>query len=65
MDRFNIKIKLGRRKPGYLTEWLSGIVASSSRKGATGIVVWKEPGECVDEALVILRLQDWQSLHGE
>ena len=59
---FQYQIKLGRRKPGYLTEWVDGIVETATRKGAIGIVVWKAPREKDDDAIVILRLADWQRL---
>ena len=62
---FKVQCKLGRRKPGYLREWIDGIVGTAKLKGATGIVVWKQPGERVDDSIVILRLADWQELlHG-
>ena len=40
------------------------ITAAGERKNATGIVVWKAPRALDDDAVVILRLQDWQKLHG-
>ena len=61
---FQIQVKLGRRMPGYLNEWLAGITETAERKGATGIVVWKQPGERIGNAAVILRLQDWVDWHG-
>ena len=61
---FQYQVKLGRRKPAYLTEWLTGIVSSASRKGATGIVIWKQPGERIDDSLVVMRLRDWADWHG-
>ena len=61
---FQIQVKLGRRMPGYLKKWLDGITETAKRKGATGIVVWKQPGERVDDSVVILRLADWRAWHG-
>ena len=52
------------RCPSYLRDWLRGITAAGERKNATGIVVWKAPRALDDDAVVILRLQDWQKLHG-
>ena len=53
-----------RPVPAYLTGWLNGIVSAGERTGATGIVIWKTPRSLDDDALVILRLADWQELHG-
>ena len=61
---FCYQAKLRRGLPSYLREWLRGIVAAGGRKNATGVVVWKAPREKDDEAIVILRLADWQALHG-
>ena len=46
--------------PSYLRDWLRGIVAAGERTTG-GVVVWKAPREN-DDALVILRLRDWQGL---
>ena len=61
---FVYQCKLRRGLPSYLREWLRGIVAAGERTGATGIVIWKAPRALDDDALVILRLADWQALHG-
>ena len=61
---FVYQAKLRRGLPSYLREWLRGIVAAGERKNAIGIVVWKAPRALDDDALVILRLKDWQALHG-
>jgi hypothetical protein len=62
---FNYQCKLRRGQPSYLREWLSGIVGTATEAGRIGIVIWKEPGRKDDEALVVLRLKDWQDLHGK
>ena len=62
--QFVFQCKLRRGLPDYLREWIDGITETAKRKGATGIVVWKQPGERVDDAIVILRMADWQELHG-
>ena len=49
--------------PSYLRDWLRGIVAAGERTTG-GVVVWKAPREN-DDALVILRLRDWQAWHGD
>lgn len=63
-DVFSYQCKLRRGQPSYLREWLAGIVGSAATSGKVGIVIWKEPGRRDDEALVVLRLKDWQDLHG-
>ena len=61
---FCYQAKLRRGVPSYLRDWLRGIVAAGGRCGATGVVVWKAPGARDDDALVLLRLADWQALFG-
>ena len=61
---FVYQAKLRKGVPEYLREWLRSIVAAGERTGATGAVVWKAPNARDDEAVVILRLADWESLHG-
>ena len=63
---FVYQAKLRRGLPSYLREWLRGIVAAGERSGgATGVVVWKAPNARDDDAVVVLRLKDWQALHGD
>ena len=57
---FKVQCKLGRRKPGYLTEWIDGIAETAKRKGAIGVVIWKQPGERVDDSIVLMKLKDFQ-----
>ena len=48
--------------PSYLRAWLKGIVAAGERSGgATGVVIWKAPNARDDDAVVVLRLKDWQA----
>ena len=61
---FCYQAKLRRGLPSYLREWLRGIVAAGERSGSTGVVVWKAPGALDDDAVVVLRLRDWQDWHG-
>ena len=61
---FSYQCKLRRGMPSYLRDWLRGIVAAGERSGTTGVVVWKAPREKDDDAIVVLRLLDWQKLHG-
>ena len=61
---FCYQAKLRRGVPSYLLDWIRGIVGAGERKGSIGVVVWKAPRARDDDALVILRLKDWQALHG-
>ena len=63
-DSFVYQAKLRRGLPSYLREWLRGITEAGERSGTTGVVVWKEPRARDDDAVVVLRLKDWQALHG-
>ena len=63
-DAFVYQCKLRRGQPSYLKKWLNGIVSAGKRVNAIGCVVWKAPHKPDDEAVVILRLKDWQELHG-
>ena len=62
---FVYQAKLRRGLPSYLREWLRGIVAAGERLNAVGVVVWKAPHARDDDAVVVLRLKDWQALHGD
>ena len=62
---FCYQAKLRRGLPSYLRDWLRGIVAAGERKGgSTGVVVWKAPHARDDDAVVVLRLADWEAWHG-
>ena len=62
---FCYQAKLRRGLPSYLRDWLRGIVAAGERSGTTGVVVWKAPRALDDDAVVVLRLKDWQAWHGD
>ena len=62
---FCYQAKLRRGLPSYLRDWLRGIVAAGERSGTTGVVIWKSPGARDDDAVVLLRLRDWEDLHGD
>ena len=64
---FVYQCKLRRGMPSYLRQWLRGIVGAAERNAdeVTGVVVWKEPGGRDDDSVVVLRLKDWQALHGK
>ena len=61
---FCYQAKLRKGVPGYLKSWVHGIVAAGVRAGSIGVVVWKAPHERDANSLVILRLRDWEDLHG-
>ena len=39
-------------------------MAAGERSGATGVLIWKQPNARDDDAVVVLRLRDWQDWHG-
>ncbi len=63
---FVYQAKLRQRMPSYLRDWLRGIVGTVERQAtpATGVVVWKAPNARADDAVVALRLKDWEALLG-
>ena len=62
---FQYQCKLRKGVPAYLRDWLSGIVEAGARRGSVGVVVWKAPNARDDDAVVLLRLRDWEDLHGD
>jgi hypothetical protein len=62
---FHIQSKHGRSRPGYLRDWLSGICGTAKDAGKIGIVVWSAMREDGDDAIVLMRLRDFQDLHGK
>ena len=62
---FAYQCKLRRGLPSYLRGWLRGITAAGERVNSIGVVVWKAPNARDDDAVVVLRLRDWQDLHGD
>ena len=61
---FHYQCKLRQGVPAYLTKWLDGITATAAQSGSTGIIIWRAPHTLNDDALVILKLSDWESWHG-
>jgi len=50
-----------------LLGWLDGICDAADRAGGDriGVVIWQRAAGCLDsEALVVLKLSDWEALHG-
>lgn len=63
-ELFAIQVKHGRNRPSYLQDWLGGICQTAALKGKTGVVVWSAMREAQGEAVVVLRLQDFEGLLG-
>lgn len=61
---FCFQLKVRRSLPTWLFTWLSGIVATASRTNRIGVLVLNLPRKPRRGALVILRWDDWVSLHG-
>lgn len=59
-----VQHKHGRNRPSYLQDWLSGICGVAKDYGKTGIVVWSAMREDGDDAVVMMRLSDFEQLHG-
>jgi hypothetical protein len=59
------QLKVRRSLPGWLFDWLGGIVsASKARPGSTGILVLNRPRQPRRNALVVLRWCDWVDIVG-
>jgi hypothetical protein len=61
---FVAQVKLGRRQPSYLRDWLAGIARQGERLGKVPLVIWKPLYARDEEALVLVRYRDWVALHG-
>lgn len=61
---FHIQNKHGRNRPSYLDDWLSGICGTARDAEKIGLVVWSSKGEKQADAIVMMRLADFVSLHG-
>lgn len=58
----SVQVKLGRRRPSYLAEWLDGIRQTAQIKCKIGLVVWCANRERTGEGLVVMRLEDFEEL---
>lgn len=61
---FSFQIKLRKSVPKTIRDWSDSIHRCAQKHGKTGVLIVKEPGKHDDNALVILRYQDWIDLHG-
>ena len=60
----HVQVKHGRRRPAFLGDWLDGICGTAGDAGKIGIVVWSDNREKAQDAIVMLRLSDFEQLHG-
>lgn len=61
---FAYQLKVRRALPAWLFTWLAGIVANAKRTDRVGVLVLNLPRKPRRGALVVLRWDDWVSLHG-
>lgn len=64
-ELLHVQVKHGRNRPSYLREWLDGICGTASDAGKTGMVVWSIGHEKQADAIVLMRLSDFEALHGK
>ena len=62
---FDVQIKLRKALPAWIFDWLDGICGTAQTHGKVGILVLKTPRMRDAEALVVLRMRDFQDLHGK
>lgn len=60
-----IQVKHGRNRPAFLRDWIDGICTTAQACERTGLVVWQSKHERTDDALVLMRLSDFEALHGD
>jgi len=59
-----VQVKHGRRRPAFLRDWLAGICGQAKLRERVGLVVWADNRETLGDAIVFLRLADFEALHG-
>ena len=59
------QIKTGRNRPGYFDDWLDGICADAAPHGKAGVVIWQATRERIADSVVIMRLSQFEALHGK
>jgi len=60
-----IQAKHGHRRPSYLAQWLNGIAQRGLERQKVPLVIWSVPHERTGEAIVLLRMKDFEALHGQ
>lgn len=60
-----VQVKARKSLPVWLWEWLSEICGGAKTVDKTGALVLVKPGMEISEALVIMRLVDFEALHGK
>lgn len=61
----HVQVKTGRNRPSYLADWLDGICADAQPHGKAGVVIWQATRERIAESVVVMRLSDFEALHGK
>lgn len=63
-DQLEVQVKKRAAHPStnLLREWLDGIRRTAQRRNRIGVVVWKPTGSRTNEALVVMRLDDFTEL---
>jgi len=59
---FHFQLKLGYQQPAKLLAWIRGAASKAGDK--VPVIIWKKKNQPDDNALVFLRLKDWEDLHG-
>ena len=62
---FHVQVKLRKSLPGWLWDWLGGIVGTANDAGRVGVLILKKPRQRDAEGLVVLRYGDFVALHGK
>jgi|TARA_R110000824_G_scaffold260081_2_gene448742 hypothetical protein len=61
---FHVQVKLRKRLPEWLWDWLRGIVLDAAPHRKVGVLVLKKPRQRDAEGLVVLRYEDFVDLVG-
>lgn len=59
-----VQVKARKSLPAWLWEWLSEICGGAKTVDKSGVLVLIKPGMEIHDALVIMRLTDFEALHG-
>lgn len=59
-----VQCKFRKSLPPWLWEWVSDICAGARTVDKSGVLVLGIPGQDTSEALVVMRLVDFEALHG-
>lgn len=59
-----VQTKFRKTIPDWLFEWLDGICLAAKPVDKIGIVVMAQPGMDAGDSVVMMRLRDFEQLHG-